>query len=82
VLSHLPALAHLVLHGYAANALLPYVQPCTQLRSVTLSNLLCSKAQMLRTMPAQLEVSCAWGQCWLIAFLTALICQHSAFRGA
>jgi hypothetical protein len=63
VLSHLPALAHLVLHGYAANALLPTVQPCTQLRSVTLSNLLCSKAQMLRTMPAQLEVSCAWGQC-------------------
>lgn len=61
-LASLPALSHLVLHGYAANTLLPSVQPCTQLRSVTLCNLLCSKAQLLRTMPAQLEVSCSGQQ--------------------
>lgn len=57
VLASLPALSHLVLHGYAANTLLPFVQPCTQLRSITLCNLLCPKAQLLRDMPAQLEVS-------------------------
>jgi hypothetical protein len=73
VLASLPALSHLVLHGYAANTLLPSLQPCTQLRSVTLCNLLCSKAQMLRTMPAQLEVSYACQQMGLALDLTAFL---------
>lgn len=55
VLASLPALSSLTLHGHAANILLPSVQSCTQLRSLTLNNLLCSKAHMLNTLPPQLQ---------------------------
>jgi hypothetical protein len=56
VLASLPVLSHLVLNGYAANTLLCWLQPCTQLRSITLCNLLCPKAQLLHSLPAQLQV--------------------------
>lgn len=66
VLASLPVLGQVVLHGYAANALLCWLQPCTQLRSLTLCNLLCPKVQLLHSLPAQLQVrgsSCCAGRC-------------------
>jgi hypothetical protein len=56
VLASLPALRTLVLHGYAANTLLPAVQSCSQVHRLDLCNLLCAKAQLLQTLPTQLQV--------------------------
>jgi hypothetical protein len=61
LLSSLSALSCLTLKGYAANSLLPAVQACAQLTSLTLCNLLCSKAQLLHNLPAQLQVCVFWG---------------------
>lgn len=56
VLTSLLALRTLVLHGYVANTLLPAVQSCSQVHRLDLCNLLCAKAQLLQTLPTQLQV--------------------------
>jgi hypothetical protein len=68
LLACLPGLSCLTLKGYAANTLLPAVQPCTQLHSLTLCNLLCSKAQLLHNLPPQLQVGGSvggWVRAWV-----------------
>jgi hypothetical protein len=76
-LASLPHLHSLVLFGFAANTLLATLPACTQLQRLELQNLVCSHAQWLHSLPAQLKVRVVRG---VERQLMQLQVQHDQMR--